>query len=158
MTTYLKQMQRIVTDYRAAERPWPATAREIAAWAIETGRWDMPAAAVEKKCAEDVADAMRELYFTDKKGRRVRALHPATIRRQGVLFTEWDDLRTASRSHMQLSFQQHRKSIVGECRALKSAQDSYNELHPDDPPLQVSFNFYMDLAEFEAAEEEGKAA
>ena len=151
--TYLKQMQLIVNDYRSANQTWPATAREIAAWAIRQARWDMPAAAVEKKCAEDLADAMRELYFTDSNGRRVRALHPATVRRQGVLFTEWDDLRTATRKHMQISFQQHRKSIVGECRAPKTAQDSYNDLHPDEPPLQVSFNFNMDLAELEAAGE-----
>lgn len=151
--TYVRQMQQIVADYRLAKRPWPATAREIAAWAIGEGKWDMPASAVEKKCAEDVADAMRELYFTDRKGRRVRALHPATVRRQGILFTEWDDLRTAPRKHMQLSFQQHRKAIVGECRALKNAKDTYNDLHPDEPPLQVSFDFNMDMAEFEAAEE-----
>lgn len=151
--TYLKQMQQIVTDYRSAGQPWPATAREIAAWAIREAKWDMPPAAVEKKCAEDVADAMRELYFTDRKGRRVRALHPATVKRQGVLFTEWDDLRSAPRKHMQLSFQQHRNSIVGECRALKTAQDAYNDLHPEEPPLQVSFDFNMDLAELDAAEE-----
>lgn len=151
--TYLKQMQQIVSDYRAASQPWPATAREIAAWAIRQDLWDMPPAAVEKKCAEDIADAMREMYFTDKKGRRVRALHPAKVRRQGVLFTEWDDLRTTSRKHMQLSFQQHRNAIVGECRALKTAQDAYNDLHPGEPPLQTSFDFTMDLAELEAAEQ-----
>jgi len=155
--TYLKQLQQIVSDYRATGQPWPATAREIAAWAIREDKWDMAPAAVEKKCAEEIADAMRELYFTDQKGRRVRALHPATVRRQGVLFTEWDDLRTASRKHMQISFQQHRKSIVGECRALKAAQDAYNDLHSDEPPLRVSFDFNMDLAEFEAAEEERAA-
>lgn len=155
--TYLKQMQQIVNDYRSANQPWPASTREMAAWAIRERKWKMPSAAVEKRCAEDIADAMRELYFTDNRGRRVRALHPATVRRQGVLFTEWDDIRTAPRMHMQLSFQQHRKAIVGECRQLKTAQDTYNALHPEEPPLQVSFNFYMDLAEFEAAEE-GKAA
>jgi hypothetical protein len=151
--TYLKQMQQIVSDYRAADQPWPATAREIAAWAIREGKWDMPAAAVEKKCAEDIADAMRELYFVDKSGRRVRAMHAATVRHQGVLFAEWDDIRTASRKHMQLSFQQHRKAIVGECRQLKTALDSYNEAHPEETPLQISFDFNMDLAEFEAARE-----
>ena len=90
----------------------------------------MPATAVLNRCSQDVAEAMGELYFTDKKGRRVRALHPATIQRQGVLCTEWDDLRTASRSHMVLSFQQHRRRIVGECRELNTARMSWNDSHP----------------------------
>jgi len=52
---------------------------------------------------------------------------------------------------MQLTFQQKRRAIVGECRQLKTAQDSYNDAHPDAAPLQVSFDFNMDLAEIEAA-------
>jgi hypothetical protein len=151
--TYTKQMQQIVEDYRASSQPWPATASEMADWAILQGKWDMPSAAVRKKCAADIADAMREIYFTDNKGRRVRMLHPATVRRQGVLFTEWDDIRSAPRKHMQLSFQQHRRGIVGECRQLKIALTSYNDAHPKEEPLQISFDFNMDLAEFEAAEE-----
>jgi hypothetical protein len=151
--TYLKQMQQIVSEYRIAQEHWPATSREIAAWAIRQRKWKMPAAAVEDRCAEDVADAMRELYFTDRRGRRVRVLHAAKVKRQGVLFTEWDDIRTASRSHMQLSTQQHRRSIVGECRQLKTTLDSYNDAHSSDAPLQISFDFTMDLAEFDAAQD-----
>jgi hypothetical protein len=155
--TYLKQMQRIVSEYRATKQPWPATAKEIAGWAINNSKWNMPSEAVLKKCAADLADAMRESYFTDSKGRRVRALHPATVRRQGILFVEWDDIRTAPRKHMQMSFQSHRKAIVGECRALKIALDSYNDAHPNESPLQISFVFEVDLAEFEAAQEPNAA-
>jgi hypothetical protein len=151
--TYIKQMQKLVSEYRASNQPWPATSRDIAQWAISNGKWDMPAEAVLKKCANDLADAMRESYFTDSKGKRVRALHPAPVRRQGVLFVEWDDIRTAPRKHMQMSFQSHRKAIVGECRALKIALDYYNSVHPDEPPLQISFVFDADLAELEAAAE-----
>jgi hypothetical protein len=149
--TYTKQMQKIVADYRASGEHWPATKMEIATWAIRSGRWDIPKAAMVKRCAEDIGDAMREFYFTDKDGRRVRLLHPATVKRQGVLFTEWDDIRTASREHMQLSFQQKRKAIVGECRQLKTDMDSYNSAHANAQPIQISFNFEMDIAELEAA-------
>lgn len=114
----------------------------------------MPATAVLNRCSQDIAEAMGELYFTDKKGRRVRALHPATVQRQGVLSTEWDDLRTASRSHMVLSFQQHRRRIVGECRELNTARMSWNDLHLNGEPIQISFNFTMDLAELEAGDED----
>lgn len=150
-STYVRNMQKIVSDYRAAKQPWPAAAKAIAAWAIQAGLWDMPPSAVLNKCAEDLAQAMREEYFTDRKGRRVRLLHPAKVKRQGEMFTEWDDIRTAPRSHMQMSFQQRRKSIVGDCRQLKTDVDSYNEAHAEAQPLQVSFDFNMDLAEIEAA-------
>jgi hypothetical protein len=144
-------MQQIVSDYRAAGENWPATKMEIAEWAIRAGKWQMPRAAIVSRCADDIGDAMREYYFTDNAGRRVRLLHPATKKRQGVLFTEWDDIRTAPREHMQLSFQQKRKAIVGECRQLKTDMDSYNGAHPNGEPIQISFNFEMDIAEFEAA-------
>lgn len=149
--SYSKQMQKIVMDYRQSGERWPPTKREIAAWAIRTGRWEMPEAAVLDRCANDIGEVMAEIYYTDKSGRRVRLLHPATKKRQGELFTEWDDIRTAPREHMQLSFQQKRKSIVGECRQLKTDVDSYNDAHSEEKPIQISFDFTMDLAELEAA-------
>lgn len=149
--TYAKQIERIVTEYRISGQPWPATKREIGAWAIQMGKWKMPDAAALDKCANDIGQVMGEIYYTDAKGRRVRLLHPATVKRQGELFTEWDDIRTAPRQHMQLAFQQKRKAIVGECRQLKTDMDSFNDAHPETPQIQISFDFTMDLAEFEAA-------
>lgn len=152
MTAYTKQIEKIISDYRSANEPWPATKREIGAWAIKTGRWEIPESAILDRCANDIGEVMGEIYYTDKKGRRVRLLHPATVRRQGVLFTEWDDIRTAAPQHMRLAFQQRRKAIVGDCRQLKTDMDSYNDAHSDAPPLQISFDFNMDLAELEAAD------
>jgi hypothetical protein len=149
--TYSKQIQNIVLQYRQSGEHWPATKRAIAAWAIKTGRWEMPHSAVLDRCAKDIGEAMAEMYFTDKKGRRVRLLHPATVKRQGELFTEWDDIRTAPGRHMQLSFQQKRRAIVGECRQLKTDMDSYNDAHAGQKPIQISFDFTMDLAELAAA-------
>ena len=54
---------------------------------------------------------------------------------------------------MVLSFQQHRKIIVGECRELNTARQSWNDMHPENESIQISFDFNMDLAEIEAAEE-----
>jgi hypothetical protein len=34
MTTYVKQMQRIVDEYRLGGLPWPTSAKNIANWAI----------------------------------------------------------------------------------------------------------------------------
>ncbi len=46
---------------------------------------------------------------------------------------------------------QKRRAIVGECRQMKTDLDSYNEAHPEQDPIQISFDFTMDIAEYEAA-------
>lgn len=154
MATYMKQMQRIVDDYRLSGEPWPASAKSIADWAIRAGRWELPGSALRRRCAEDVAAAMREEYTTDKKGRRVRLLHPAATKgATGEQLVLWDDIRTAPRAHMEVSFQQRRQGIVGDCRQFKLDVDSYNDSRPDDEPLQIVFDFTMDIAELEAADE-----
>jgi hypothetical protein len=60
MTTYVKQMQHIVDEYRLKDLPWPTSAKNIADWAISTNRWELPAAAIRRRCADDIASAMRE--------------------------------------------------------------------------------------------------
>jgi hypothetical protein len=151
-------MQKIVEDYRSAGQPWPASAKAIAGWAISTKRWKLPAAAIRRRCADDIAAAMREEYMTDRKGRRVRLLHPAPLFASGERTIIWDDIRTAPREHMQVSFQHRRQGIVGDCKQMKTDVDSYNDAHPGAEPIQIVFNFENDLAELEAAEEAGAAA
>jgi hypothetical protein len=153
VTTYIKQMQKIVAEYRAAKESWPATAKTIANWAIHTKRWELPASAIRRRCADDIATAMREEYLTDKKGRRVRRLHPAPLLVAGTKEMLWDDIRTAPREHMRMSFQHRRHGIVGDCRQMKLDVDSYNDEHPSEEPIQMVFDFTMDLAELEAADE-----
>lgn len=55
---------------------------------------------------------------------------------------------------MLVSFQHRRKGIVGDCRQMKIDVDSYNDAHVEAEPIQIVFDFTMDLAELEAAEEE----
>jgi hypothetical protein len=75
----------------------------------------------------DTAAAICGVRYTDTKGRRVRVLHPAPFFVDGQREMVWDDIRTASRPHMQLSFQNRRQGIVGDCRQFKIDVDSYNE-------------------------------
>ena len=146
MTSYSKQLQRIVAEYRASGDPWPASTRTIAAWAIESGRWELSESAALAKCAEDISRAMREEYTTDARGRRVRVKHSATVRRGSEQLVLWDGLRTAPREHMKLSFQQRRQQIVGDCRQLQMDVDSYNDRYPNAEPIQMVFDFTGDLA------------
>ena len=60
------------------------------------------------------------------------------------------DIRSASREHMEIAFQQRRQQIVGDCRQLKRDIDSYNENRCLERAIQASFDFTWDLAELEA--------
>ncbi len=151
MTTYIKEMQRIVAKYRLAGESWPAASKTIADWAMRQRLWELPTSAALAKCAEDISRAMREEYMTDAKGRRARVKHPATIKVHGEQMVLWDDMRTATRQHMRVSFQQRRQQIVGDCRQLKVDVDCYNDMNADEQPIQMVFDFTMDLAELEAA-------
>ena len=144
--TYNEQMQKIVDRYIEAGEKWPATSRDIAAWAIHNHQWEAHSTAMIDICADHLARAMREEYLVDPQGRTVRAKHAARVE-QGVL---WADIRTAPREHMTIAFQQRRHQIVGDCRQLKSDVDSYNENKNPGSPIQMIFDFTLDLAESEA--------
>jgi len=80
--------------------------------------------------AEDIAAAMREEYITDRNGRRVRLLHRAAVK---------------SGHGEQLSL-----AIVANSSLTWIATTN---AHPDAEPVQIVFDFTMDLAELEAADE-----
>lgn len=82
---------------------------------------------------------MREDYVTDPQGRRVRVKHVATLKRGGERVPLWEDLRLATRKHMETVFQQRRQSIVGDCKQLKNDLDSYNENFNTALPIQIIF-------------------
>jgi len=150
---YAEQLQRIARDYREAGETWPATARQIAAWALRTRRWAPQPSTLIDRCARELADALRAEYVTDPQGRRVRAMHAATIPdARGEQQTLWADIRTASREHMEVAFQQRRRQVVADCHQLKVDLDSYNENARPSSQLVLIFDFRDDLAEIEAAQ------
>lgn len=149
MYTKRQQLQRIVREYEKAGQKWPATTAEMAQWAVNTGRYDLTAPTLERHCARELAQAMREEYFTDSHGRRVRAKHPAKIKKQGQQRMLWDDIRTAPRRHMQMAFQLRRRRITSECKQVKTDVDSYNDAHREEPPIQMVLDFTQDVKELE---------
>lgn len=53
--------------------------------------------------------------------------HPVSRKVAGEQIVVWDDIRTAPRKHMEISFRQRRERIVGDCRQLSVDADSYND-------------------------------
>jgi hypothetical protein len=73
--------------------------------------------------------------------------HVAKIFEHGKTIPLWADIRTASRRHMQISFQGRRQQIVGDCKQLKTDVDSYNQNANDGAPIQMIFDFTLDIEE-----------
>jgi hypothetical protein len=140
-------MQTIVTKYIKAGEPWPDSTRQIASWALQNRLWSPQRSALVSQCADQLARAMREEYITDPQGRLVRAKHAARVESAVEQTTLWADIRTASRAHMEIAFQQRRQQIVGDCRQLRADVDSYNENRSSSRPLQMVFDFTKDLEE-----------
>lgn len=144
--TLSEQLQAIVRKYQEAGEPWPATTRQISAWGIRSDLWRPHRDSLVSQLAEQLSRAMREEYIVDAQGRTVRAKHAARME-QAVL---WADIRTASRTHMEVALQQRRQQIVGDCRQLKTDVDSFNDNANAGKPIQMVFDFTEDLAELEA--------
>ena len=144
------QRQRIVRRYREDGQSWPASAREIAEWAISHKLWQPRHSALVSQCAEQISRTLREEYIIDPQGRRVRAKHSARLKKNGQQLVLWDDIRTASRSHMRIAFQQRRQQIVGDCHQLKMDVGSFNQNQSPSQPIQISFDFTRDLQELVA--------
>jgi len=150
--TYNEAIQQMVRRYQSAGQPWPATAREIAEWAIRTKHWAPHASALVTQCADLISRALREEYITDPQGRRIRAKHVARVSRNGQQLPIWDDIRRAPRAHVAIAFQQRRQQILGDCQQLKSDVDSYNDNWNSGVPVQLVFDFTADLEELASVE------
>lgn len=141
--TKREQLLRIKKEYREAHENVPATAREIADWAVSAGLYKLPTSAAERQLANELSDALRVEYLTDDRGNRVRVNH-AIHNAQGSL---WDEIQTISRANMKLSVAQKRNGMAGEAKQIQRDLNYFNELHADEAPIQTSFDFNADLAD-----------
>lgn len=141
--TKKEQLLRIRDEFRAEHDNAPATARDMGEWAVATGRYKLPPHATERKCAEELADAMAMDMTTVSGGRRVRTMHTWRSEQRNL----WDHIATISTPDFTLSMAYQRNGALGIVKQMKTDLDYFNELHPDGPAVQVSFNFENDLAD-----------
>jgi hypothetical protein len=142
-------LQEIVRKYRAAGHSWPASPRDIARWAIENKQWAPKPEAIVSQCAEQISQAMSVEYFTDDQGRRVRANHAVVFPEGAKQHVIWDDIRTGDHNNIAISLQQRRKHVVDQCKQLKNDTDYYNEYRNPPRPIQMIFDFTLDMEEWE---------
>ncbi len=149
--SYSKRMQRLFREYEEQGNPMPADLNDVAEWALRTGKWAPAPELARRKLVEDLGRALREEYFTDEEGHRVRAKHPAVVKRGGSQYHLWQDARTASHTHMSAAFTGRRNGVIGDLMQLKRDVDWYNRFHEDRPSVQLVLNFENDIAELDAA-------
>ena len=140
-----QRRQDIIRQFREAHGYLPASANQMADWAIAK-RLTLPQHLdFRKQLARELAQTMREEYFTDPQGRRVRAKHVAE--------DLWVDLRDKGAEADKLkviSFQNRRQQIVHENKQLKADVDSFNENYNRyEEPFQLVLDYADDVAELE---------
>ena len=158
-TTYSEALQDMVEKYRKAGQRWPATSRDIARWAFQKKLWAPQEKNIVGQLARDISRAMREEYYTDPQGRRVRTKHAAWRVEDDLSDEEasrpqmqkmlWADIRSDDEDHIIAALQQRRMQIVGYCKQLKTDADSFNDNHKSGKKIQMVFNFEDDLAEMD---------
>jgi hypothetical protein len=153
--SYMDQVREFCDEYMGDRPGEPVSAHEIAAWAIDGKKWAPGRSQMISQCADLIAHAMREHYFTDRQGRRARAKHAVTVKRGSKQLHLWIDMRDTTRDLMELSLQQRRQQIFGDCRQLKTDADCYNENYNSGAAIQPVLNFEPDIAEFEALKKKG---
>ena len=152
--SYKERMQKLSDQFFAEHGGNPASAREMARWAMKNGYWSPPPALAEEKCANDFAEAMREQYISAPDGRRIRTKHAARKQVNGKQQTLWVDMFDApSRDFMETALQQRRQQVYGDCKQLRNDTDFYNEQHTQQQPIQLVLDFEEELAEEKALRE-----
>lgn len=146
MANFQEQLLRIVEDYRKAGGEWPATKEQIAEWALQHERYELTRAMAKRQCAEKIGRAMGLEHVKDRKGRSVRKYYAASVRENGLPVMKWDDWN-ADRSFIEIAAANRRNQILGQCWQLKNDMDSYSERKCPDSPIQLDFNFNIDLDE-----------
>ena len=149
MLTLQKQYQRYCHEYMLQHGTKRVDLTSVAAWMVDTGRWEPEKAALIRQCKDHLATALRQECFTDPQGRRVRAMLPVVEEKAGKQITLWESLREMPRKRAAVSFQQRRQGIVSDCRKLKIDVDSYNDNFNDGETIQLILDFTKDMLEDE---------
>jgi len=148
--SYIKQMQSLADEFYKTTGRTEASTREMARWAITSGKWQRHEEAALKQCAQDFADALREHYETDAAtGRRYRTKHAAPGKRGGKSVMLWADMKRAAREFMESAFRLRRNQIVGDCFQLKQDVDIYNERYNKGDIIPLPLDFTPDVEEQE---------
>jgi len=144
------RLQQIWHRYETDRQHKPTSAREAVEWAVQEGLLELPETDPYDILAGQMAQALRNEYRNDEKGRRCRVNHSVRITKGGVQYSFWGSMPHSSHDFMEKTFAQRRELIIGECAQLKVDVDVYNDMVTGSKPLiQLVLDFTEDVAERE---------
>lgn len=158
MTTRNEQFQQVFRRCESENDHLPVSARDACEWGVAHGLLQLPEIDPYDILAGEMARALREEYKVDGRGRKYRVNHAVRVTRSGVQTTFWAIMGFAKREHMQRAFTQRRNQIIGDCFQLKVDVDVYNDMNPDQEPVQLELNFTDDVSEREFWKDDREAA
>jgi hypothetical protein len=102
--------------------------------------------------ANELGVALREDYYDDPQGRRVRKKHAIRSLRQlsdGTVeqLVFWVDIEDATEKQMHTAFQQRRQQVLRDCCQLHTDVSSYNDNNRHGANIQMVFDFTEDIEE-----------
>ena len=83
MSTLKEQMLRLYREYQRETGLETVNTRDMYDWTQKTGRWKPQVSTVRRQFLEQLSNALRQEYFEDNQGRRVRAKH-AVVKEHGT--------------------------------------------------------------------------
>ena len=153
MATKNEKLQAVWHIYENEREYKPSSARQAVEWAIAEGLLEPPEIDPYDVLAGDMAQALREEFQRDNKGRRYRVNHAVRVTKSGVQYSFWARMGYAPHEHMEKAFAQRREHIIGECVQLRTDVNVYNDMNQGkNSEIQLVLDFTEDVAEREQSQ------
>lgn len=151
-----KDMQRALRYYREQTGIDDVNMEDVARFAHEKLGMPLPlpTSPIEKMAREFSRAARAETRYDKATGRPYRVNHMFTNDTGQRLWLDIDG--EAPRHKMDLSLTLRRNQIVDDAYHLDADQEHWNTIHPEEEPIQKSFDFTEDVAERKAQDEPGQ--
>lgn len=146
-----EQMQQFVRLYRTETGESDVDMHKVAEYAMKMG-WSLPKPTSPVEIlARQFADAERIEVKTDKTtGHPYRVNHAYVPAGQTTFWFDIDDTET-TRTKMRVSLINRREQMVGDGLQLTFDADHWNDIHPDENPIEIPLDFTEDISERKAA-------
>jgi hypothetical protein len=140
-------MQRIIRYFKDELAQKDVDMNEVARWAVARG-WPLPKPTdpIERLAQEFSKAAREEIRHDSKTGKPYRANHAITFTQDNRQTARWFDIdEDPPRPKMLKSLVQRREQMVGDGLQLALDASHWNGAHPKDEPIQLSFDFTLDI-------------
>jgi hypothetical protein len=160
MATKHQEMQHLIRHYRDVTKKMEVNMHDVAQFAVEKG-WPLPRpiAAIDRLAKEFSQAAREEIRHDKKTGKPYRANHAFAMTQGSLQLTFWVDIDEAPRKPMLKSLVQRREQMVGDGLQLTLDALHWNNIHPNDEPINLPLDLTDDVEwRMNAPEEEKKVS